>query len=744
MRRKLRFKTITILLILVLFILIMTLFSQRIQKILPMKNTKQAINEKEKITTIDVTGIELGKETQHEHNYKTMYDQEKHWEECMSCGEITNEVVHNFKITWIMGYESCNKNNGGTRTCSCGYSDIIHKPCVWDGTYIQWGSHIHRRRCVYCNDEICYSYYWNGNLYEDEYSESYCKLPNDERLNCGKEGTCTICGKFYSIGGHTMSDYPPHATEHSNLGPGKITCMTCGKEYGTYYEEVRATENAPLSYEIITHIQLINGATYNGLYGMANHGEFEKVSSRLTSGDVGETNIIITSEAEFSSNFKVGFVEYLHFFVNINGESCGVMIYGNNRGLVSDITKPIISNIVTENESTLTSWSRTKPIVISGTENWTDTVNVEIIDDNENIIFKGNTVVTNGNYSISCTPEIEVGLVGRKFKAIITDACENKTEQEFEIARVDAIAPKITSSDKVGGDWAREKNFVFTATDHGIGNVQIGFNDVNDYALANQEGDSFSREYKLVGDVYTPREANVYYKDGLGNVSTKKVTIDKLDGTAPTITNVNIQNNKLMLESHDRHETEGEGSGVVKYRYLASTEKLENPNLTLENSTEILKEEIIIINELYKVKYIYIIAEDYVGNISEIYEFEVPQLILTATARPNTPNGKGEIILDWSTYDITDKYFVIYRKKENEMQWQKIVSLEDKLTGNTYTDILANDTKFPNSPTININANPEYNNLNITPTSTDKGSKYIYYIESYDLNNIKILLNTSK
>ncbi len=125
-----------------------------------------------------------------------------------------------------------------------------------------------------------------------------------------------------------------------------------------------------------------------------------------------------------------------------------------------------------------------------------------------------------------------------------------------------------------------------------------------------------------------------------------------------------------------------------------------------------------------------------------MYETEVPQLELTSKVNIIGVNGKGTIELDWSKYDIQNKYFVIYRKQEGEKEWKTIVSLEQKLTGGKYTDILANDQAKPSTATINIKGNSEENNIQIISTSTDKGTKYTYYIEAYDLENT--LLASSK
>ena len=81
MKKRNLIKMIIIALILISILGAVMWYSKSINKLLLIENIKQAINEENNITTIDVTGIELGKETEHEHIYKTVYDEEKHWEE---------------------------------------------------------------------------------------------------------------------------------------------------------------------------------------------------------------------------------------------------------------------------------------------------------------------------------------------------------------------------------------------------------------------------------------------------------------------------------------------------------------------------------------------------------------------------------------------------------------------------------------------------------------------------------------
>lgn len=119
------------------------------------------------------------------------------------------------------------------------------------------------------------------------------------------------------------------------------------------------------------------------------------------------------------------------------------------------------------------------------------------------------------------------------------------------------------------------------------------------------------------------------------------------------------------------------------------------------------------------------------GNISDVYEFEIPQLVLTSSVDLNIADCKGGIVLDWSTYDITDKYFVIYRKEDSN-DWKTIVGLDEKFNNNKFIDILGNDKNVPSIPNVDIIANGENNNIDVTVNAIDSGTKYYYYIEAYD------------
>ena len=718
------------------------------QKIAKTKEAEQRINE---VTIIDVTDLKDGGNIQHEHIFKTMYDETNHWEECMVCGEENNKITHSYTDTWATNSIKCYSNNYATRVCSCGYSYIYHEPCVWKGEYLG-SAYYHYRKCSNCKKGIEYQYYddyrgnhklcapdINGDFEADETKTSYwCRDSNGIKLDCNHPGKCATCGNIYTISAsHYLHGNNYLEDKKNSTSTSKLTCLICGNEYGEYTTKLETDSNTPKTYTIEDTITLKNGATFAKVENIRDDlGIWESNIQTVAKENPVPTNTNFRLVSIGKMKNKVPYDAYTSFYVYINGQACRVTLSAFRA--YPDFIKPTISNITMgDGSEELIEWSKTKPIYISGIENWCDTVNVKIIDDNESVIFDGSGAVNNSNYSISCTPELECDTNGRTFKAIVTDACENSIEQTFTIAKVDSYAPIPKSGIEILGDWAKSKKFTFKATDGGIGNVSIAFNDIKDLQLANSDGIEYSRDYEFVGDVYNQKELSVLYRDGLGNMSIQKNVINKIDNTAPTILETEFHNNKLIIKSNDEKEGLGEGSGVVKYRYFTSKEKIENPELQ-SSAKEVDKDDEIIIDDIVNMKYVYVVAEDYAGNISKVYEVEVPKLVLTSEVQLDGSNGKGAVKLDWSSYDIEDKYFVIYRKEENEEDWETIVSLEEKFKGSSYIDNLANDKNSPNMPNIVINGDKENNNINIVANSEDNGSRYVYYVEAYDKTNLLI------
>lgn len=66
----------------------------------------------------------------------------------------------------------------------------------------------------------------------------------------------------------------------------------------------------------------------------------------------------------------------------------------------------------------------------------------------------------------------------------------------------------------------------------------------------------------------------------------------------------------MSINSNDLKDNLGEGSGVIKYRYITSDEKLDSPNVSSGIEVNISND--FVISDIVNVKYVYIVAEDLV------------------------------------------------------------------------------------------------------------------------------------
>ena len=102
MSQKKKIKLIaTIIILLIILIMVICAYTDKLNKNKLSKNELNALDDRD-IITVDITGITPSPENQHEHIYKTLYDDTKHWEECTVCSVKRNETIHNFTTTWAL------------------------------------------------------------------------------------------------------------------------------------------------------------------------------------------------------------------------------------------------------------------------------------------------------------------------------------------------------------------------------------------------------------------------------------------------------------------------------------------------------------------------------------------------------------------------------------------------------------------------------------------------------------------
>lgn len=332
-------------------------------------------------------------------------------------------------------------------------------------------------------------------------------------------------------------------------------------------------------------------------------------------------------------------------------------------------------------------------------------------------------------------------------------AIGEETFQRFGPYNFDNIPPTITVNPTSGG-YVKTRNVTITVGETGGSNLSSSnsyqyYLSKSNTALEDGAWTNYtSGRTFTIGTGKTGRYYLIVKKitDNAGNANTTvgiaERTIEGIpcqiygeyyfDNTPPVI-EAELVNNIVKITASDV------GSGLNKYRYITSQTKLTNPSITAQNSTELPAIGQITIPNINEVRYIYMLVDDIVGNISRIVEVPVPQITLEGEVNLEAEERKGGVDLNWQIGGKGDKAYKIYQQGGTENQWREINTTNElNMTTSTSKDITA-----PNAPTITVKDIDENDKINISQTTTDNGTAYKFYATACDRENNNIVLSTS-
>lgn len=273
---------------------------------------------------------------------------------------------------------------------------------------------------------------------------------------------------------------------------------------------------------------------------------------------------------------------------------------------------PIVKSI-TKSANETEGFSRGMTITAKFEEAWDSYVEMALYDSDGTIISNWGPAVKDGTIFTREFNVIAETTSSKELTVKAKDRCGNIAEGKITIGKIDTKAPTLVSTNKYNDEWAIGKKITVEATDEGAGNVQIALANEKDYKIANKNENKYYREYNFTGDVYEDIVRIIYLKDAVGNVSTNRITIGKIDCTSPTITNVKINNKTVTIEANDINtKLNKEGSGISGYAISKSKE------VPTENAFQTSN----ILNIEKSGKY-YVWVKDNAGNISEIKQIEI-------------------------------------------------------------------------------------------------------------------------
>ena len=597
-------------------------------------------------TNVNLTNFVTGGDVSHTHVYEKKYDDTSHWEECFICGNVQNKQEHHKTTT---GTGSCRTYLVEYCTDGCGYSvstyidheiEYYDKNNLYDPSGGNTNTNEYSHGIAECKK--C------GVIYISENGSSItrerCVDEDGNKISCINRKKCKYCGYDYSKLA-TIYHYPMKVRDDGVT----FYCSDCNQDmYKVFYHDLIQDSNNNLHWTVRGIYQLLGKSQWTVKEDIATwssysaSGAFESL----------ETANVIDLPKEYYNNSKYGtqgitsglyllqFEAYIKDgyqgtpSVQLNAWKGLNNVNGNKNeyarctnplsGTISpDTQAPTIDNIQINKTEIINGFSKKATITVDCSDSYSDVVDIALYDTQGNCLVDYGTATNNGNKTFTRTFDIVAEATTSQTLVVkAKDRYGNESTKNIEIQSLDAKAPTLINDEDYTAEWSKNKKITFKATDSGVGEVQIAFNNVDDYQLAEKDGDVYTRTYNFYGDIYDKVTAAIYLKDALGNEQMVKVDIGKLDNTAPTITKSELVGNKVILEANDRHETLGEGSGVTGYRYVTSSRDMNKRIMSGEGTFTEASE--IDISNMDNVKYLYIAPVDKVGNIGQTIKIELP------------------------------------------------------------------------------------------------------------------------
>ena len=446
---------------------------------------------------------------EHTHIWADKYDSSNHWKYCTVCGEIKDKETHAFTDHWAYGHESCNWNNPSTRTCSCGYSYVYHKPHseVYTTNSHTYYERQHWLQCSKCGDAVKLTA-----CYDDE-----------GPLTCSNPGTCKVCGGISPANHH----------EINNQG----ICVMCKKKFFTITDN---TYSYSSDYSCVNWsfrvIPVDSTVKVTGTTTWCNPGTCSRKSGQIVQNDDGSYTVKIVLNVPYSKNTASAAWSYDN--LTINGSRSWVNMAVQIGGFYRDHTAPNITSVTQTDQASANGWATIKQLTFEGTEDLSDIVYLTVADKltGEKYLTDAAVSVVNGQYSYSHILPLEGDVNGRTYIVSVRDYYKNTSTKEFVVSKTDGSHPQLKSGTSLTyTDWSTSKNISLSFFDFGAGGVEASLDNQTDYKALTKSGEYYIWNHSF-GNQAGTTEHTIYVRDALGNANSYTFTVGNTDSNVYSIT----------------------------------------------------------------------------------------------------------------------------------------------------------------------------------------------------------------
>ena len=447
---------------------------------------------------------------EHTHIWADKYDSSNHWKYCTVCGEIKDKETHTFTDHWAYGHESCNWNNPSTRTCSCGYSYVYHKPHseVYTTNSHTYYERQHWLQCSKCGDAVKLTA-----CYDDE-----------GPLTCSNPGTCKVCGGISPANHH----------EINNQG----ICVMCKKKFFTITDN---TYSYSSDYSCVNWsfrvIPVDSTVKVTGTTTWCSPGTCSRKSGQIIQNDDGSYTVKIVLNVLYSKNTALAAWSYDN--LTIDGSRSWVNTAVQIGGFYRDHTAPNIASVTQTDQASANGWATIKQLTFEGTEDLSDIVYVTVSDKitGEKYLTDAAVSVVNGQYSYSHILPLEGDANGRTYIVSVRDYYKNASTKEFVVSKADGSCPKLKEGTSLSyTDWTNTaKNISLSFFDFGAGGVEASLDNQTNYKALTKSGEYYIWNHSF-GNQAGTTEHTIYVRDALGNANSYTFTVGNTDSNVYSIT----------------------------------------------------------------------------------------------------------------------------------------------------------------------------------------------------------------
>lgn len=531
--------------------------------------------------TVDVTSLASGEAGSWSPIWVDEYDATHMWQRDTVSGNIRNKKEHDVLVKYTIAEKTCNPANKKiTYSTECGY--YKEEP---------WITETHEPKLDSNGKQ-----YYTVNKYNYTYS-NLCK-------NCGASYNEKPC---VSENGVAISDSSPRGTK----------CVATGFVFDKYYRFLAPTVTSVIEVNNVKTEAIVTLTTTLPISSSDETIDWFFPPCLVTWWEGGNSNTL--NRIDYSpfytkiegnklvTKYKMQLRDYTKkytgpiYMQEIRSINDGEYVYemsGTYIGYVgfmqipTDFTEPTITSTNFTSATTVDGWNGGTTLTIGGTIVGSYSGYITVTDGNEKIISPRKSFIINDDNSYSTSVQLtDIEQAGKNIKIKVEDYFGKSVESTVTTPNIDTKAPVLTnvSSISLNKGWAKEKQVTFELTDSGIGGVETAVNLESNYVKSVETATGeFKQSYTFTGDIYSPKNIIIFFKDKLGNYNTAIKPIDKIDNTPPTITEMSTNTSDLAQSviltayANDINKTlNQEGSGNLQYRFYSSNAEINKNNAFL-------------------------------------------------------------------------------------------------------------------------------------------------------------------